>query len=128
MAISELVREHQWLINLTGELFGTINAPTAIPIYTDSESAISIAGRDGSDGRTKHINVRYHIIKQALKDGTTTLDWVPTTQQLADILTKPVRPLALYQSLRDQLLYHSNTVVDSGTATVITGAIFKDHI
>ena len=126
IAMSELVREHQWLCNLLGELFGTTGTPTDIPIYTDSESAINIANRDGSDGRTKHIAVRFHIIREALQAGTTVLEWVPTTDQLADLLTKAVKPVSQFVSLRNKLLHsdthvgqHSNTT--AGTTMTVTG-------
>ena len=38
--------------------------------------------------RTKHIDIRYHFIRQHVQDGTIQLEYIPTDQMLADILTK----------------------------------------
>ncbi|CAG7717395.1 unnamed protein product, partial [Allacma fusca] len=40
--------------------------------------------------RTKHIDVRYHYIRELVEDDQITVDYIPTTEQLADGLTKPL--------------------------------------
>nr|GEU40257.1 retrovirus-related Pol polyprotein from transposon TNT 1-94 [Tanacetum cinerariifolium] len=59
-----------------------------IPIYCDSKSAISISCNPVQHSRTKHIDVRYHFIKEHVKKGTIELYFVKTDYQLADIFTK----------------------------------------
>ncbi|GKE43748.1 hypothetical protein Tco_1471032 [Tanacetum coccineum] len=59
-----------------------------IPIYCDSKSAIAISFNPVQHSRTKHINIRYHFIKEHVKSGTIELYFVRTEYQLADLFTK----------------------------------------
>nr|GEX80035.1 hypothetical protein [Tanacetum cinerariifolium] len=59
-----------------------------IPIYCDSKSAIAISCNPVQHSRTKHIDVRYHFIKEHVEKGTIELYFVKTDYQLADIFTK----------------------------------------
>ena len=51
---------------------------------------------------TKHINIRYHFIREHVMEGTIELHFVPTDQQLADIFTKPL-PEATFTKLVNEL-------------------------
>ncbi|GKB31781.1 retrovirus-related pol polyprotein from transposon TNT 1-94 [Tanacetum coccineum] len=59
-----------------------------IPIYCDSKSAIAISCNPVQHSRTKHITVRYHLIKEHVEKGTIKLYFVMTDYQLADPFTK----------------------------------------
>nr|GEZ27541.1 retrovirus-related Pol polyprotein from transposon TNT 1-94 [Tanacetum cinerariifolium] len=59
-----------------------------ILIYCDSKSAIAISCNPVQHSRTKHIDVRYHFIKEHVEKGTIELYFVKTDYQLADIFTK----------------------------------------
>ncbi|GJU99786.1 retrovirus-related pol polyprotein from transposon TNT 1-94 [Tanacetum coccineum] len=59
-----------------------------IPIYCDSQSAIAISCNPIQHSRTKHINIRYHFIKEHVEKGTIELYFVGTEYQLADLFTK----------------------------------------
>ncbi|GJU67703.1 retrovirus-related pol polyprotein from transposon TNT 1-94 [Tanacetum coccineum] len=59
-----------------------------IPMYCDSKSAITISCNMVQHSRTKHINIRYHFIKEHVKKGTIKLYFVRTKYQLADLFTK----------------------------------------
>ena len=61
-----------------------------IPIYCDNQSAIAMTGNPVQHSLTKHINIRYHFIREHVMEGTIELHFVPTDQQLADIFTKPL--------------------------------------
>ncbi|GJT43383.1 retrovirus-related pol polyprotein from transposon TNT 1-94 [Tanacetum coccineum] len=58
-----------------------------IPLYCDSQSAIAISCNPVQYSRTKHINVRYHFIKEQVKKGIVELYFVRTEYQLADMFT-----------------------------------------
>ncbi|GJY26942.1 hypothetical protein Tco_0401668 [Tanacetum coccineum] len=58
-----------------------------IPLYCDSQSAIEISCNPVQHSRTKHINVRYHFIKEQVKRGIIELYFVRTEYQLADLFT-----------------------------------------
>ncbi|KAJ9545171.1 LOW QUALITY PROTEIN: hypothetical protein OSB04_024878 [Centaurea solstitialis] len=61
-----------------------------IPIYCDSKSAIAITCNPVQHTRTKHIDIRYHFIKDHVERGTIELYFVNTEYQLADLFTKPL--------------------------------------
>ncbi|GJU54105.1 retrovirus-related pol polyprotein from transposon TNT 1-94 [Tanacetum coccineum] len=59
-----------------------------IPMYCDSQSVIAISCNPVQHSRTKHINIRYHFIKEHVEKGTTELCFVRTEYQLADLFRK----------------------------------------
>ncbi|KAJ9538800.1 hypothetical protein OSB04_031533 [Centaurea solstitialis] len=61
-----------------------------IPIYCDNTSAIAIANNPVLHSKTKHIEVRYHSIRDHVMNGDIELHFVPTEYQLADLFTKPL--------------------------------------
>ncbi|KAI3681374.1 hypothetical protein L6452_36168 [Arctium lappa] len=61
-----------------------------IPIYCDSKSAIAITTNPVQHTKTKHIDVRYHFIKDHVEKGNIELFFVKTEYQLADLFTKPL--------------------------------------
>lgn len=86
---------------LMHELGRPMTKPTTL--YEDNKSTMALTQGPGSWSRTKHFKVRYHHIKLAIKDGTIDIKYCPTTEQLADLLTKAL-PAHLFKPLRDQLL------------------------
>ncbi|KAJ9556600.1 hypothetical protein OSB04_011214 [Centaurea solstitialis] len=61
-----------------------------IRIYCDNTSAIAIANNPVLHSKTKHIEVRYHFIRDHVMNGDIELHFVPTEYQLADLFTKPL--------------------------------------
>ncbi|GKG09816.1 hypothetical protein Tco_0338562 [Tanacetum coccineum] len=59
-----------------------------IPMYCDSKAAIAISCNPVQHSRTKHIDVRYHFIKEQVEKGIVELFFVGTKYQLADLFTK----------------------------------------
>nr|GFA22520.1 ribonuclease H [Tanacetum cinerariifolium] len=59
-----------------------------IPMYCDSKAAIAISYNPVQHSRTKHIDVRYHFIKENVEKGIVELFFVRTEYQLADLFTK----------------------------------------
>nr|GEV98660.1 hypothetical protein [Tanacetum cinerariifolium] len=59
-----------------------------IPMYCDSKAAIAISCNPVQHSRTKHINVRYHFIKEKVEKDIVELFFVGTEYQLADLFTK----------------------------------------
>ena len=61
-----------------------------IPIFWDNTSAIAISNNHVHHSGTKHIDIRYHFIRDHVTNGTVELHFVPIEQQIADIFTKPL--------------------------------------
>nr|GEZ12497.1 hypothetical protein [Tanacetum cinerariifolium] len=59
-----------------------------IHMYCDSKATIAILCNPVQHSRTKHINVRYHFIKEKVEKGIVELFFVGTKYQLADLFTK----------------------------------------
>jgi hypothetical protein len=61
---------------------------THVPLQCDGTSAISVAKNPMLHSKTKHIEVRYHFLRDNVEKGKITLIHVPTHDQLADIFAK----------------------------------------
>ncbi|WVZ52568.1 hypothetical protein U9M48_003616 [Paspalum notatum var. saurae] len=66
-----------------------------IPLLVDSTSAISVAKNPVLHSRTKHIDVRFHFLRDHYEKGDIDLVHVASENQLADIFTKPLEALLL---------------------------------
>nr|GEX79262.1 putative RNA-directed DNA polymerase [Tanacetum cinerariifolium] len=73
-----------------------------IPMYCDSKAAIAISCIPVQHSRTKHIDVRYHFIKEKVEKDIIELFFVETKYQLADLFTKalPVERYEMFNSSR----------------------------
>ncbi|GJX30733.1 retrovirus-related pol polyprotein from transposon TNT 1-94 [Tanacetum coccineum] len=65
-----------------------------VPIFWDNTSAIAISNNPVLHSRTKHIDIRYHFIRDHILKRDIELHFIPTQYQLADIFTKPLDELA----------------------------------
>ncbi len=86
MSISSTVQELKWIQSLLTEL--DLLSDTAPILYCDSQSAIQISENDKHHNRTKHIDIRHHFVRDAIRANRLELKWLQTDQQPADILTK----------------------------------------
>jgi len=87
MAVTEAAKEAVWLKGLVSEL-GFMQ--DSVLLHCDSQSAIHLAKNQVYSARTKHIDVRYHRIREWLASGDLTLSKVHTDENASDMLTKPV--------------------------------------
>nr|GEX72384.1 retrovirus-related Pol polyprotein from transposon TNT 1-94 [Tanacetum cinerariifolium] len=71
-------------------------------MYIDSKAAIAISCNPVQHSRTKHIDVRYHFIKEQVEKGIVELFFVGTEYQLADLFTKAL-PVERFKYLVRQL-------------------------
>ncbi|GJR13885.1 retrovirus-related pol polyprotein from transposon TNT 1-94 [Tanacetum coccineum] len=60
-----------------------------VPLYCDNKSVIALCYNNVQHSRAKHIDVRYHFIKEQVENGIVELYFVRTKYQLPDIFTKP---------------------------------------
>lgn len=108
MSLVNTATEVMWLINLLTELKVKTKPPTII--YCDNQSTINYASEMKSYNRLKHIDLRYHFIKDELEKKTFDVKWISTGKQLADIFTKAVTP-AIFNRIAKQLLSPSSSCI-----------------
>ena len=87
MAVAEAAKEALWLTGLVREL-GVEQG--GVRLHCDSQSAIYLANNQVYHARTKHIDVRFHKIRELLVAKSIVLLKVHTSENAADMLTKPV--------------------------------------
>ena len=71
-------------------------------ILCDNQSGIRLSKNPMFHDRSKHIDIRYHFIRDIVQRGAVMLDHIGTDEQVADILTKPlgkVKCLTFHESL-----------------------------
>ncbi|KAI3692839.1 hypothetical protein L6452_32663 [Arctium lappa] len=83
-----------------------------IPILCDSKSAIAISANPVQHSKTKHIDVRYHFLKDHVEKGTIEMYFVPTELQLADIFTKALDERRTSDLVSDVYIRASDLVSD----------------
>lgn len=73
-------------------------------IYCHNVLAIKISNNPILHGKSKHIDGRYHFLRNLCNDGTIDLVSCKSENQVVDILTKPLK-LATFEMLRRMLLH-----------------------
>lgn len=97
VAISMAASEACWFVNLLNDF--NIKNVCPVPIYCDNQSAISVARTD-TIKRLKHVDIRYHFIKELIKNKKLCLKYIKTSDQPADMLTKSLSKVLLTRFLR----------------------------
>ena len=86
IAITSAICQGVWIARLVMEVMGV--KLEAVKIMVDNQSAIMLSKTSAHHNRTKHIDTRYHFIRDCIEDGRVIIEHVKTEDQLADILTK----------------------------------------
>jgi hypothetical protein len=86
MALTHAAKEAIWIQQFLGDIL----SPRSIPhtILGDNQGALALAANPTFHARTKHIRVRQHFIRECVDNGDVELDYIPTADQVADVLTK----------------------------------------
>ncbi|WVZ83650.1 hypothetical protein U9M48_030778 [Paspalum notatum var. saurae] len=89
-----------WLGRLLGSFYG--KSAGVVTIYIDNQSSIQLCKNPVFHGRSKHIETRFHFIRDCVKGGQVTVRKIHTDDQLVDILTKALGKVR-FQVLRSKL-------------------------
>ena len=95
------IQEVLWLRGLMSEL--GLSTLTGSTVHVDNQSTIAVSEHGVKSERTKHVDVKYHFVTDAVERGVVRLRWVPTSEQQADIFTKAL-PAPTFLHLRRQLM------------------------
>jgi hypothetical protein len=85
MSLSDTSRQIVWIRSLLEEM-GLELSPT--PLSGDNQGAIFIASNPVTEKRTKHIDIRYHFVKQVISDKKVVLYFIDGAKNPADMFTK----------------------------------------
>ncbi|KAL2232448.1 UNVERIFIED_CONTAM: hypothetical protein Sindi_1424800 [Sesamum indicum] len=100
-------QEAEWLRNLLGDvpLWGST---VLVSLLCDSQAAIGIAKNYAYNGKRIHIRIRHEAVKEFLKNGIITLDYVKSERNLAVPLTKGLTRRIIFEFSRAMGLKHLN--------------------
>ena len=88
MALSSAVQEAIWLERLISDLFGV--KEETVTVYEDNQSTIQMGKNQQYHGRTKHVSIKYHFVRENVVAGVVRIPYCRSEDMLADIFTKPL--------------------------------------
>jgi hypothetical protein len=84
-----------------------------VPLLCDNESAIRMSDNPVEHSRTKHIDIRYHLLRDHQQRGDIDIAYVSTKEQLVDIFTKPLDEKT-FSKLRNEInILDSRTLIET---------------
>ncbi|KAG3176917.1 hypothetical protein PC128_g17075 [Phytophthora cactorum] len=89
IALSLAIQEGKWIHRLLCEILAATNETgPELKIREDNQSCIKMTKNPVNHGRAKHIDIKYHHIRDEVKRGEVKLEYCETSLMLADIMTK----------------------------------------
>ncbi|KAG6524466.1 hypothetical protein ZIOFF_014375 [Zingiber officinale] len=86
MAATTAACQALWLRSLVSELTG--EEPKPVTLFVDNRSAIALMKNPVFHGRSKHIDTKFHFIRECVEKGQIMVEFINTGEQRADALTK----------------------------------------
>jgi hypothetical protein len=81
-------KEILWTRNFLFEL--GFQQQEATTLFEDNQSTIKLISKPGNGNKTKHIDLRFNFIRDQVAQQTIKIEYLPTTEMISDILTKPL--------------------------------------
>ncbi|PPQ81640.1 hypothetical protein CVT24_004199 [Panaeolus cyanescens] len=85
-ALTNATKEALWLRSFLS--FCKMDFPSTTTVFSDNQAAVSLSVSPSISSRSKHIDIRYHFLRQHVLDGILETRWIPTTNNPADLFTK----------------------------------------
>ena len=112
MAATQAMKEAIWLQCLLADMGHPQKGATVI--HEDNHGCIGLAKNPIHHARTKHIDIQHHFVRERVESGEVELKPIPTSHQLADVLTKALT--------KDRF----NALVDKLVKGLFWGGVLKD--
>ncbi len=96
IALSSAAQEAVWLHRLLHDLG---EQPGAVTLMENNQSAIALTKNPVAHCRSKHIDIRYHYVREAIQNQKIAVRYCPSNKMIADLLTKPL-PKTQFEKLR----------------------------
>ncbi|MCP3664820.1 MAG: DDE-type integrase/transposase/recombinase [Gammaproteobacteria bacterium] len=88
VSLCESSKKIVWLRRLLGDLGLEQKQPTVV--YEDNQATMALADNPGMYPKVKHIATRFHFVREAVENGEVKVEFCPSVDMVADILTKPL--------------------------------------
>ena len=95
IAASDAAKEAVWIRKFVSELGVVPSIESAVPLFCDNNGAIALAKEPRSHQKSKHIERRYHVIRELVGKGDVLVQKVASADNVADPLTKALTQLQL---------------------------------
>ncbi|KAL0549790.1 hypothetical protein IC582_014279 [Cucumis melo] len=85
-AMSLRICEEIWLQKVLYDLHQECETP--LKLFCDNKAAISVANNPVQHDKTKHVDIDQHFVKERLDSGSICIPYIPSSRQVAEVLTK----------------------------------------
>ena len=122
-ALCEATKEALHVQKLLAELKQQSTTECTI-IFEDNNACVSWSKTEGLDhNRTKHIDIRYHMIRDNVKKQRVHIEYLPTQEMVADVMTKPLG-FDLHQQATLKMMGYVNIISKPGQK--LSGALIRN--
>ena len=113
VAVTHAAKEAIWIRMFLGDILCPLRKPMVL--YCENQSTIAVAKNVQYHAHTKHIDIRYHFIRESISREIIEIHYCPTENMVADIFMKAL-PVKTFEHLRMLLGVH----LDSGGVLLFT--------
>ncbi|KAJ1599476.1 hypothetical protein NDA14_002818 [Ustilago hordei] len=124
IAATEATREVLFLKQLLRSIGIATGTPT---VYSDNTGCIQVSKDPAQHWKLKHIDTKYHFIRNNVQEGRVQIKYVDTTRNLADVLTKPIGRQAMQQARSGLHLQIPAAVYGTGSPSYATVLKNRGH-
>ncbi|SOV05430.1 uncharacterized protein UDID_18425 [Ustilago sp. UG-2017a] len=103
------------------QLLRSIGIATGTPtVYLDNTGCIQVSKDPAQHWKLKHIDTKYHFVRNNIQEGRVQIKYVDTTRNLAEVLTKPIGRQAMQQARSGLHLQIPAVVYETGSPSYTT--------
>ena len=86
-----------WLRNFVTSLRVIKGIERPLKLYCDNKSAVMYSNNNRSSYKSKHIDIKFLVVKERIQDGQLSMEHIGTNSMFADLLTKALTPKAFHE-------------------------------